>query len=357
MNHSSNFFYLVERSKELFLSFDLASNHFSYMNSSCLSFLNIEAYDVNPLHLLEMIDVEDRSYVMDKIKDCIEGKTVADVECRIHRGDNFRWLSICPFLLNENDQRQLIVQAEDITKTKLNIEVLQAHVSKKNSILTILAHDLAGPLGAIQNFATLMGKETDNIDSTKLKRMIQSVENLSKSSIELIHTFLDQEFLESANVHLVKKRIDLFDRMKLAFSTFKDEQGKLRIEFSISANQEKIYVEVDEDKFMQVINNLVSNALKFTPAGGKIHLNLQQSTESVLITVADTGIGIPKAFHNTLFDKFTEARRKGLNGEVTTGLGMSVIKTIVDWHDGIIWFESKENVGTTFFIKIPAKTS
>jgi two-component system sensor histidine kinase VicK len=355
MDHSSDFFFLVERSTELFLSFDLESNNFTYMNSSCKSFFNLEFHDVKVLQLLNMINLEDRRYVVDKVKSCIAGELITDIECRINRGENFRWLRVNPFLSNKNGKNVLIVQAEDITTAKISIEVLQAHVIKKNSILTILAHDLAGPLGAIQNFATLLGKEADNKDRSKLKRMIHSIENLSKSSIHLIHTFLDQEFLESASVHLVKKRIDLFDRMKLAFSTYKEAQKKLDIEFDISANYEKIYVELDEDKFMQVINNLVSNALKFTPPGGRILLTLQKKAESVLISVTDTGIGIPKVFQKSLFDKFTKARRRGLNGEVTTGLGMSIIKTIVEWHDGIIWFETEENVGTTFFIELPVK--
>jgi two-component system sensor histidine kinase VicK len=357
MNHSNDFFYLVERSTELFLTFDLELNSFTYMNSACKSFFGLESHNVSTLQLLNMVNSEDRSYLVNKVKHCISGASIADVECRITRGDNFRWLRVSPFLSTDNGKTILIVQAEDITTSKMNVEVLQAHLIKKNSILTMLAHDLAGPLGAIQNFATLLGTEADNNDKSKIKRMIHSISSLSKSSIHLIHTFLDQEFLESANVHLVKKRIDLFDRLKLAFSTYKEAQKRLDIVFDISANYEKIYVELDEDKFMQVINNLVSNSLKFTPAGGRITLSLQKKTESVIITVTDTGIGIPKAFQNSLFDKFTEARRRGLNGEDTTGLGMSIIKTIVEWHDGIIWFESEENVGTSFFIELPVKAA
>jgi two-component system sensor histidine kinase VicK len=130
-------------------------------------------------------------------------------------------------------------------------------------------------------------------------------------------------------------------------------QSELGIRFNISANFEKIYIELDEDKFMQVINNLISNALKFTPSGGEININIYKKAESVLISIADTGIGIPEAFHECLFDKFTIARRNGLRGEVTTGLGMSLIKTIVEWHGGKIWFNSKENVGTEFFVELP----
>src|SRR5207253_7910739 len=109
----------------------------------------------------------------------------------------------------------------------------------------------------------------------------------------------------------------------------------------------------DDTKFMQVINNLISNAIKFTPDGGEITVSLEEKEETVLITVADTGIGIPEKFHATLFDKFSAARRPGIKGEPSVGLGMSIIKMIVEWHQGHIWFDSQENKGTTFYIEIP----
>jgi two-component system sensor histidine kinase VicK len=356
MNESDSLFYLAERSTELFLIFDLTSNRFTYMNPAGQSFFNIAIEDANPGKLFNMIHDEDKSYVLANVDKCISGEIVGDTECRILRGKYFRWLRVSPFLLKESDQNQLIVQAEDVTTAKLNIEVLHTHTNKKNSILTILAHDLAGPLGAIQNFATLLSRETEDANNPKLNKIIQSIEKLSKSSIHLIHSFLDQEFLESASVNLVKKRVDLLHRIKIAYSNYTKIPNELSIKFSINANADKIYIEIDEDKFMQVINNLISNALKFTPNGGEININIDKGSTSILISITDTGIGIPEVFHECLYDKFTKARRNGLRGEISTGLGMSIIKTIVEWHSGAIWFDSKENVGTTFFIELPLLT-
>jgi two-component system sensor histidine kinase VicK len=79
----------------------------------------------------------------------------------------------------------------------------------------------------------------------------------------------------------------------------------------------------------------------------------QEEAGTVRITIQDNGIGIPKKYHACLFDKFTKARRPGLRQEPTTGLGMSIIKTIIDWHKGKIRFESEENKGTTFFVEVP----
>src|SRR5690606_15264878 len=120
-----------------------------------------------------------------------------------------------------------------------------------------------------------------------------------------------------------------------------------------TVSHEEIFMEVDDHKFMQVINNLISNAIKFTFDGGIISVSIEEKQDSVLFTVADNGIGIPPKYHNGLFERFTEARRLGLKDEPSTGLGMSIIKTIVEWHNGRIWFDSKENEGSSFFIELP----
>ncbi|RZM21235.1 MAG: ATP-binding protein, partial [Pedobacter sp.] len=171
--------------------------------------------------------------------------------------------------------------------------------------------------------------------------------------IKLIRDFIDQEFIESASVKLVRSRVELVGKISTASQDYLNMQESLRVNFSCRSNRNTVFAEIDEDKFMQVINNLVSNALKFTPEGGKIDIYIRENKKEVLITVADTGIGIPKRFHATLFEKFTDARRSGLRGERSTGLGMSIIKSIVEWHEGKIWFVSEEGSGTTFFIQLP----
>ncbi|MBC7922399.1 MAG: ATP-binding protein, partial [Ferruginibacter sp.] len=88
---------------------------------------------------------------------------------------------------------------------------------------------------------------------------------------------------------------------------------------------------------------------------GQIHVHLEKEAETILITVKDNGVGIAEKYHATLFEKFTKARRPGLKGEESVGLGMSIVKRLVDLHQGKIWFESVVNQGTTFFIQIPRK--
>ncbi len=353
MTTSSSLLHLAKHSSELFFIYNLTNRRFTYFNQTCTEFFGLRKTDVRSEVLLDMVHPDDKEYLVSKIRACIAGQTVANVECRINREANKRWLKITPFIYKKNGERLLIGQAEDVTAIKKNTEVLNNHNNKQNSILNILAHDLAGPIGNVQSLCTLLGRETEYLNNSKINQYINMMSKISKNNIKLIRDFLNQEFLESSSVKLKKKRVELVRIVRTITEEYFGLENELKINFSLHANKEMIYVEIDEDKFMQAINNLMSNAFKFTPDGGAISIDINENENSVLISISDTGIGIAEKYHATLFDKFTAARRSGLKGEYSTGLGMSIIKTIVEWHEGTIWFKSEENKGTTFYIKLP----
>ena len=112
--------------------------------------------------------------------------------------------------------------------------------------------------------------------------------------------------------------------------------------------------ELDKVKFSQIINNLITNSIKFTPENGKITIAIDQDESNLLITHSDTGIGIPKALQPYLFDKSSKkAHRTGLQGEGSNGIGLSIIRDLVEVQGGSIWLESEENKGTTFNLTFP----
>ena len=346
---------LANHDQRIFFAFNMTTNAFIYQNPAFFNFFQIPAGEVIPNDLYELVHLDDKRFVKSTFKHLEPGKFIDDVEFRVLLNDNKEYtLRISMLLYDREDQQRILTgYGENITENKAHFEKIQALTSKKDSILNILSHDLAGPLTAIQNYAYLLFKRTNAMDDPEVSKLVTSIERISKRSIILIQEFIKQEFVESVGVDVVKKRINLTDCVKNFMEEYfltSDETGK---RFNFEYNKENIFAEVDENKLMQVIQNLISNSIKFTPDGGAITVNLQQQEEIILITVKDTGVGIPEKFHEKLFEKFSNARRTGLKGEPSVGLGMSIIKTIVEWHQGKIWFESEQNKGTTFFIEIP----
>lgn len=347
---------LIEHTGQAFFAYDTGSKQFTYLSPAFEAIFKIQAQSANSGALLALVHPEDRHHVAEAHAALLEREIRKSIEFRIHFPDQAeQWVCLTASLLEEIPGNLLIIgHAEDITAQRQYNDYLKKFSNKKNVILNILSHDLAGPFANIQNLSALLAEQMKSSGSEETHKIIRLIERSSKQGAKLIREFINQEFLESTQVELITRRINLVEKFREMLVEFQGAKGEWigkRIDFLTS--HEQIYAEIDDIKFLQVINNLISNALKFTPDGGVITVMVEEEKESVLVKVADTGVGIPEKYHATLFDKFTNARRPGLKGESSVGLGMSIIKTIVEWHRGEIWLESEENKGTTFYIRLP----
>lgn len=242
--------------------------------------------------------------------------------------------------------------AEDITEHKKYTFNLLKYNNKKNSTLEILSHDLAAPFANIQGAVSAL-EEQVNPEDPDTRKLIDFIRQDAMRGSDMIRDFVDNEFLESSKVVLHKERIDIANSISIMMDNYKERDKLVNKNFKVVSPDNPIFIHVDMMKFMQALNNLVSNAIKFTHDNGSITAAVEEREDHVLISVADNGIGIPPKVQPYLFDRFTVARRPGLRGEKTTGLGMSIIQNIVELHGGKIAFESQEHVGTTFYIRMP----
>jgi two-component system sensor histidine kinase VicK len=258
-----------------------------------------------------------------------------------------------PVGADPTDAPLLSGHVRDVSVIRNIIENANRYQAKKNSMLEILSHDLASPLVLAQQMSDYFAEKVKVLDDKRLNAMIEEMRLACQEGVDLIRDFVDQEFLESSNVDLKLTRLDLVERLGLLLDNYQQREHAVGHHFHFETSHPSIYADIDENKFLQVINNLLGNALKFTPDGGHLRVHVEQFPSHVLVTVADNGIGIPAALQPVLFERFTRAGRLGLRGEKTTGLGMSIIKTIVELHQGDIWLESAEDQGTTFYIKLP----
>ncbi|PVY43144.1 PAS domain-containing sensor histidine kinase [Pontibacter virosus] len=347
----------IRRTKKIAFSYDVESASFTYLNNAFNQVCKQtrESVLADPLIILEAVHPDDRDYLVGEYRELLRGVLKEDVEFRIRQPDgSTRWLLLDPQFITDKQGRKYVTGiVEDITLVKDNIETLQKYAAKKNAVLEILSHDLAGPLANIKALADVLSELTKHLEMEEVDKVIRIIRASSEQNILLIRDFVKQEFLESSKVDLFKRRLDLVVKVKEVMEQYKDGEHLIQKEIRFTSSSDKIFVWFDDIKLMQVINNLFSNAIKFTPDNGTISLDLSEQEKSVLITIRDNGIGIPRKYHAQLFKKFSPARREGLRGEPSTGLGMSIIKTIVEWHGGSIWFESEEGAGTTFYIELP----
>jgi signal transduction histidine kinase len=125
------------------------------------------------------------------------------------------------------------------------------------------------------------------------------------------------------------------------------------VTFICQDNEDGIQIEGDRHRLMQVLTNLMSNAAKFSRAGGRIEMSTMRDNDTVRVAVRDFGVGIPEEFQEHLFDKFTQADSSDTRQKGGTGLGLSISKAIIEKHNGAITFETETGVGSTFTVELP----
>ncbi|RNI29308.1 PAS domain-containing sensor histidine kinase [Rufibacter latericius] len=347
---------LVEQTQLAYFAYDCNTEQFTYLSPKFQALFKT-SFENSPVNaLLDLVHPEDQSHVADILTKPRKEGSCPQIEFRVQLPQQEeQWVCLNPFLMKEGQEKWFLLgHVEDITAQRTYNDNIKKYSNKKNSILNIISHDLAGPLGVIRNLSQLLDEHLGDAADEDAHHIISLIERSSQKGVQLLQEFLNQEFLESVNTELISRRVNLVEKFRETMEVYHlDAKSLVTVQVQFKPGSEEIYAQVDDIKFLQVINNLVSNALKFTPEGGSIIVSLEEEQETILVKVADTGVGIPEKFHAELFDKFTKARRPGLRGETSIGLGMSIIKTIVEWHHGKIWFESQEGAGTTFYIRLP----
>ena len=303
---------------------------------------------------ISRIERDDFSFLSQIFGNIVQGKFSGKITFRLQYSEEHRWLQATPFLAEYKGERVLIASIADITDEIITQESVEKFANKKNSILHMLGHDLRGPLNVAKSVMKVVDREIS--DPIVLQRT-GYIATILQQSIDMIGDLINREFLETTNTELVKERVDIVRKLDEYVEECRHSEKLAEITFHLRSSADKIFIKLDSPKFMQVVNNLISNSLKFTPPGGEISITVEENQQHVSIKFADNGIGIPESLMPDIFEKFTRARRPGLRGEPTTGLGLSIVKTILSWHEGRISCESKEGSGTTFLITMPKNLS
>lgn len=353
-NISSLMFDMVEHDVRMCFALDLSTQRLLYVNNAFKRFFDSSHLSFSLKYLLSLVHEEDINILLTGFKRMMHDNFKEEIELRLNLGQNrLHYIKLNLHLSSINPKLILTGYFEDISTYKEEYFKLRRYANSKSAVSNILAHDLAGPLGNIQMFSKFIAKDLEDNKVQDTYELVKDIEKISDQGLNLIQDYVKGEFLESANGPLTLNDVDLVKPLSDLVEKYQ-ETVRNRLSIQFHSSHESILTRIDEQKFLQAIGNLVSNAIKFTPEGGEIQVLVSKQDKTILISVSDNGVGISKKHHANLFEKFNTARRPGLQGQPSVGLGMSIIKTIVEWHRGKIWFDSQENSGTTFYIELKA---
>lgn len=234
-----------------------------------------------------------------------------------------------------------------IDNARLHQEAQQA-IAARDEVLGIVAHDLRNPLNTISLSAGLLleATPTEEIRVKQLQLVQRSVDRMD----HLIQDLLDIAKIEAGRLSIEHKREEVAPIVEETREVFQPQAAEksLRLEAELPLDLPPIYG--DRQRILQVLSNIMGNAIKFTPEGGRITIRAEATGTDVRFSVADTGPGIPEDEMEHVFDRFWQARRAKKTG---AGLGLAICRGIVEAHGGKIWGESRVGVGSTFYFTIP----
>lgn len=313
------------------------------VNDRALSFLNVAQENALGFPILKLLDVEDY-----EVYDLL----TSEVKITLNRQEGG-----IDFILNAEFsaiRREsgfvtgLVCVLTDIT------EQAQAERERREFVSNV-SHELRTPLTSIKNYSEVLAKGAwkDEEIAPKFLGVIQSE---TYRMIRMISNLLDLSKMDGRQMVLDKEFVDfkalanhVIDRFKLAVDSGQVTNIRLNTEFTTR----DLYVEIDQDRIIQVMDNLINNAIKYSPDGGEILISIGETADKIRFTVKDYGIGVPRKDLDHLFERFYRVDKARNSGEGGTGLGLAISREIIELHGGKIGAISIEGRGSTFYFELP----
>ncbi len=274
---------------------------------------------------------------------------------------NFRWVLSRGLAVRDRDGRatRMAGSQTDITdrrraddeRERLYREALAAD-RRKDEFLAIVSHELRTPLTSILGWAGML--KTGKLNSSTTLRALDSIERNAKAQSRLIDDLLDISRIITGKVRLDARPVNVGGLLEAAVDAARVAASAKGIEMSITLDARVVSVPGDPDRLQQVLWNLVSNAIKFTPTGGHVEVRLEQLASEAVITVTDSGCGIPLEFLPHVFDRFRQAENPTTRMHGGLGLGLSIVRHLVELHGGTVTAHSEGTQrGSRFQVRLP----
>jgi signal transduction histidine kinase len=235
---------------------------------------------------------------------------------------------------------------------KRNAELVRLN-DQKNQFLGMAAHDLRNPIGVILSYSECILDEAGDALSEEHRQFLTTISRSSHFMLTMLNDLLDVAKIESGRLELDLEQVDLNALIGQNVLLNRVLAAKKAIQIRFEPDGDLPPLMVDPGKIEQVLNNLISNAVKFSPAGAKVTVRTRLGENEVDVCVQDQGPGIPEAERRKLFQPFSRTSVRSTGGEKSIGLGLAIVQKIVQGHRGTIRVESGEGGGATFCFTLP----
>ena len=249
------------------------------------------------------------------------------------------------------------IQIANTAMSEKNIELersndtLSALINEKNEIMGIVAHDLKNPIGAVRGLAELV--QTGYVEEPQIKEVSGQIVSTAERMLDLVKNLLDVNHLDSGMMQFQRQPVHLQPMIEATVWQYHEAAAQKGITLHVSNEAEQGIALADEQATMQVLDNIISNAVKYSPHGKNVFIRLNASNDAIRIEVQDEGQGISPEDMKKLFGKFARLSARPTGGEHSTGLGLSIVKKMVEAMNGKVWCESEEGKGATFIVELP----
>lgn len=273
---------------------------------------------------------------------------------------SFLWLEfgICLFVLCSiancsviflRNYRRGLSQMEELRQER---DKAQAAYELKSQFVSIVSHELRTPLTSIKGGLSLLQSGVAGKVPAELQKIVNIAHKNSNRLALLIDDLLDLQKLEAGQMIFHFSDVDVLDLVQESIDAIDGYRKSMEVSFRLSCDCKHPVISGDYDRLMQVMANILSNAVKFSEQGGFVDVKIDQHGPNVRIGVRDYGIGIPEGCEDKVFGRFSQVDSRDRRKVGGSGLGMNIAKQIVDGHNGVIGYTSILNAGTTFFVEI-----
>lgn len=252
---------------------------------------------------------------------------------------------------------QLMRRVAELEQARRKLEQAHAELEEagrlKTEFISMVSHELRTPLTNIQGYVELLLDETDGPINDTQREYLEIVLDNCKRLIAIANDLLDISRIEAGNLRLTKTRLRLQELVDEAVRSLYPQFQAKNLRLTLDLAPQPLWIWADRERMIQVLNNLLSNACKYTPAGGSVTVRAFPDNGRALVEVSDTGIGIPEQDLERIFEKFYRAENSRQEATYGTGLGLPIAKSLVELHDGSISVTSKLGKGSTFRVQLP----